>query len=88
MSAETLTSGADNQHLGNYLRRLTIAAVTAVWAIFWALVAAEIYGQREAFQSGLGGTSVTGAVVTMFLIFILPALYIIYQQIRGLAAGA
>lgn len=83
MSTETEISNTDNQRSGHYLRRLTIAGISLVWVVFWSLVAAEIYAQREAFQSGLNETSITGAMVTMFLIFILPTLYIIFQQIRG-----
>lgn len=86
MSTETQLSNTGNQRSGNYLRRLVIAGISAVWAIFWSLVAAEIYVQREALQSGLNETSIAGAMITMFLIFILPTLYIIFRQIRGSAA--
>ncbi|GAB6862908.1 hypothetical protein ACFR97_13520 [Haloplanus litoreus] len=86
MTVETQAEETGSQRTGNYLRRLVIAGIAIVWTVFWVSVTAEIYAQRGAFQSGLGETSILGVVVTMFLIFMLPALFVIFRQAKGRSA--
>ncbi|WP_251329813.1 hypothetical protein [Haloplanus pelagicus] len=83
MTVETQADETGTQRAGNYLRRLVIAGIAIVWTGFWASVTAEIYARRGSLQSGLGETSIIGVVVAMFLIFMLPALFVILRQVRG-----
>lgn len=82
MATETQDSKAGSQSSQEYLRRFVISAVAAVWGAFWIVVAMRIYAQRAALSSGLGETSIVGAISTLLLVFVAPAVYIIVQQVH------
>lgn len=76
MATGQMSSSSPGSQVKSTASTLLILAFTVVWGGFWTIVAIEIYQQRQALGSGLGGTAPIAAVATLLLIFVVPVVYV------------